>query len=384
MTIESTNVLEIESTKQAILLEGNLLELSKAPKYKNWALIGNGSSNTLIGNDTNNVIDGRGGDDVMIGGRGDDIYHVRDAGDLVEEYAGGGNDIIMSHLEEGFDMRTTAFVEGLQTGGKLAIGNSLNNNILIANKAGVAYGGEGHDVLNAGDGMNALYGEDGNDTMNGGLGADTMEGGIGSDTYFVDSVYDEIAERADEGIDTVNAYIHHVLRSNFENLVLRDSDTSSWKNDINGTGNDLDNKITGNSGKNALAGEGGDDILNGGKGHDVLIGGEGKDAFLFTDLGITHVDRVVDFNAAEDRVLLDNSVFKMIDCGCSTKPASLKEDFFAFGSAKDSNDYIIMGADGGLRYDADGSGTECSSELIAVFRPGLHWAEISNLNIFVV
>ncbi len=40
--------------------------------------------------------------------------------------------------------------------------------------------------------------------------------------------------------------------------------------------------------------------------------------------------------------------------------------------------------DGGLRYDADGSGPECSSELIAMLRPSTEMAAISNLNIFVV
>ncbi|WP_423790818.1 hypothetical protein [Microvirga solisilvae] len=278
-------------------------------------------------------------------------------------------------------MRKTAFVEGLQTGGKLAIGNSLNNNILIAHKAGVAYGGDGHDVLNAGDGNNKLYGEVGNDTMNGGLGADTMEGGVGHDMYYVDSIYDQVHENADEGTDTVNASITYMLRANFENLTLSDSTS---KKDIDGIGNDLANKITGNSGNNVLTGNDGHDTLSGGKGHDTLIGGEGKDAFSFSEFGAAHADRIVDFNAAEDRILLNGDIFKMIDCGCSTKPSALKANFFAFGSAKDSDDFIILGEDGGLRYDADGSGTECSAQLIATFKPGQELAAISNLNIFVV
>ncbi|MCG7394741.1 hypothetical protein MHY87_17710 [Microvirga sp. ACRRW] len=208
-----------------------------------------------------------------------------------------------------------------------------------------------------------------------------MEGGVGHDTYYIDSIYDQVYENADEGTDTVNASVTHILRAYFENLTLSDSTS---KKDIDGIGNDLDNKITGNSGNNVLTGNDGHDTLSGGKGHDTLIGGEGKDAFSFSDFGVAHADRIVDFNAEEDRILLDSKAFKMIDCGCSTKPSALKADFFAFGSAKDSNDYIILGEDGGLRYDADGSGTECSAQLIGMFRPGAELAAISNLNIFVV
>jgi Ca2+-binding RTX toxin-like protein len=375
---------ELPTFKLFVLDDEISFEMPKTAGYRDWGVMGNSLDNKIVGNDTNNRIDGGLGADTMAGGRGDDIYIVDDENDVVEEAAGDGNDIIMSHLTSGFDMRKTPNVEGLQTGGIIATGNDLNNNILIAHKNGKAFGGKGHDVLNAGDGNNLLYGEDGNDTMNGGLGVDTMEGGIGDDSYYVDNANDAVIEQAGEGVDTINTYITYTLQDNFENLILRDPAVSTWKKDINGTGNSLDNKITGNSGKNTLVGESGHDTLSGGKGHDVLIGGEGKDAFLFTDFGAAHADRIVDFNVDEDRILLDSNVFKMIDCGCSAKPTALKEQFFAFGSAKDSDDFIILGEDGGLRYDADGSGAECAAQLIGMFRPGPYLKAISSFDIFVV
>ncbi|MDF2416373.1 type I secretion C-terminal target domain-containing protein, partial [Acinetobacter beijerinckii] len=56
------------------------------------------------------------------------------------------------------------------------------------------------------------------------------------------------------------------MLENVENLVL------SGAGDINGTGNNLNNKITGNSGNN---------ILDGGAGNDSLTGGLGSDTAIF-------------------------------------------------------------------------------------------------------
>ena len=47
---------------------------------------------------------------------------------------------------------------------------------------------------------------------------------------------------------------------------------------VNGTGNELNNVITGNKGNNTLAGAAGNDTLNGGEGNDTFDGGAGDDA----------------------------------------------------------------------------------------------------------
>lgn len=54
-----------------------------------------------------------------------------------------------------------------------------------------------------------------------------------------------------------------------------------WNENINGTGNALDNVIVGNQGDNVLDGGAGNDTLAGDIGNDTLIGGTGNDTYLF-------------------------------------------------------------------------------------------------------
>ena len=54
-----------------------------------------------------------------------------------------------------------------------------------------------------------------------------------------------------------------------------------WNEDINGTGNALDNVIVGNRSNNMLEGGAGNDSLYGGGGTDLLMGGEGSDTYGF-------------------------------------------------------------------------------------------------------
>jgi hypothetical protein len=77
---------------------------------------------------------------------------------------------------------------------------------------------------------------------------------------------------------------------------------------INGTGNDLANRLAGNDAANVLSGgagddvilgNGGDDILFGGTGKDELWGGSGSDTFVFRAPDATSTDRVKDFSGAD-------------------------------------------------------------------------------------
>jgi trimeric autotransporter adhesin len=276
---------------------------------------GNELANTLIGNASNNILDGGLGADTLKGGKGDDTYVVDNLGDIITENANEGNDSVQSSVSYTLSNN----VENLSLTGNAAIngtGNTLNNN-LIGNAANnVLDGGEGNDFLDGGTGTDTLKGGKGDDTyvvdnitdtvvealnegtdtvktaisytlganienliltgnaavigsgnelantltgnsanniLDGGLGADSLSGGDGNDTYIVDNSADVVTESANQGIDTVNSSVTYSLSSNVENLTLTGTDN------INGTGNSLDNQLTGNTGSNALTGGTGND-----------------------------------------------------------------------------------------------------------------------------
>jgi len=125
--------------------------------------------------------------------------------------------------------------------------------------------------------------------LDGKAGADTMVGGLGNDTYYVDNVSDVVTEASVGGIDTVIASVTRTLGIGQENLTL------SGIAAINGSGNELVNKLTGNSANNLLDGGAANDTLSGGAGNDRLIGGAGKDVLT----GGTGND-VFDFNSLSE------------------------------------------------------------------------------------
>jgi len=117
---------------------------------------GNSLVNTLTGNGLDNVLDGGYGADVMIGGYGDDTYYVDNAGDVVKEAAGQGEDIIYSSVSYGLG---GTFVETLLLTGSASInatGNSLNNSLIGNNGSNVLNGGYGNDVLTGGGGADTF------------------------------------------------------------------------------------------------------------------------------------------------------------------------------------------------------------------------------------
>jgi Ca2+-binding RTX toxin-like protein len=132
------------------------------------------------------------------------------------------------------------------------------------------YGFGGADTLRGGDGNDTLYGGLENDNLDGGPGSDTMRGDEGDDIYTVAQVGDTVTESADEGFDTVYAYVDFALDDNTEVLVLRGAATS-------GTGGAGFNRIYGSIAADTLSGMGDDDVLYGGEGGDALIGGAGND-----------------------------------------------------------------------------------------------------------
>lgn len=291
----------------------------------------------LNGIEDNDILDGGAGMDTlnggigadrMIGGTGDDVYYVDNAGDVLIESAGGGNDKVYTSIS----YTLSAEIENLMAEGTDAInltGNASNNSIT------------GNAAANI---------------IDGGAGADRMDGGLGNDTYYVDNAGDVVVDSGGEA-DTINTTVSYILADGIENMTaLGAAAISLTGNAFNNTlmGNAAANKIDGGFGIDVLNGGGGNDTLNGGDGSDVLTGGAGKDVFLFDALPHKAMNRdvITDFEVKNDKIHLSKAIFKKL------KKGKLKSDFFKIGTkAGDKNDYIIYDKKKGiLSYDADGSG----------------------------
>ncbi|MBW8881087.1 MAG: hypothetical protein JF615_06590, partial [Asticcacaulis sp.] len=201
-------------------------------------LLGSAFADTLTCDSGANIITGGLGADTMAGNGGNDTYYVDNAGDLVNETAGQGSDLVYASVTYN---ATGQDIENITLTGLTSIsatGNALNNTIV---------------------------GNANNNNLNGGAGADSLAGGTGNDTYIVDNTGDETLEKAGAGTDIVFSSITWTLAANIENLVL------STGRHINGTGNALNNSLTGNAGNNILDGGAGSDHMTGGAGNDIYV-----------------------------------------------------------------------------------------------------------------
>jgi Ca2+-binding RTX toxin-like protein len=285
------------------------------------SLSGNELHNIVYGNAGDNTLNGGGGADILIGFGGNDNYYVDNAGDVVLEAAGAGNDAIFSSVS-------------------YTLGAGVEAEVLST----VSFGGTTAINLTGNELHNIVYGNAGDNVLNGGGGADVLIGFAGNDSYFVDNAGDVVAEGAGAGGDTVFASVSYALSAGSEVEVLSVvsfGDTAA----INLTGNEYNNIIYGNAGANVLDGKGG---------NDLLIGQAGADTYSFTTaLGAGNVDTAVGFEHGVDKFALDDAVFTQVG-GLGTLNASA---FVTGSAAGDADDRIIYNsATGQLFYDADGNG----------------------------
>ncbi len=214
----------------------------------------------------------------MEGGFGGDVFIVDEAGDLVVELAGQGNDRISTALTavlpsnvEALTLSGTANVDGT--------GNELAN---------LLQGNPGHNRLTGLAGNDTLTGGAGNDTLDGGTGSDTMVGQEGDDTYYIDSSGDQTIESYPTfGIDHAITSVNRTISTNVENLTLAGAAVLGSGNALANvlTGNELANTLNGVAGDDTLIGNAGNDTLNGGLGNDSMLGGAGDDVYAVDAAG---------------------------------------------------------------------------------------------------
>ena len=163
-------------------------------------------------------------------------------------------------LEQGRAPITFAYGELTSLADTVQLDSNSNTKIFLSAH------GYNYDILGDSQGNHIVSGS-GHDSLNGGLGADTLVGGAGNDTYVVDNAGDVVSEEsgAESGTDLIKASVTYTLSANVENLELTGTDN------LNGTGNALNNTITGNSGNNRLDGGEGADSMSGGAGNDTYI-----------------------------------------------------------------------------------------------------------------
>ncbi|WP_442583361.1 hypothetical protein ACSBOB_15965 [Mesorhizobium sp. ASY16-5R] len=323
-----------------------LFDLSKLA-FSNWAngtdiikVNGTNAGEIIIGTAENDTIDGKGGNDTMSGGAGDDVFRVGQAGDVIDEVAGKGDDRVIATVS--YALNGGASVELITTNSSGAVtAIDLTGNTFAQEVAG-----------NAGE--NTLH--------DGGVGAaDTLRGLGGDDTYRVFNADDTIIENSTQGTeDRVMAAVGYKLgKGVFVELFTTNGSTGT--SDIDLTGNEIAQEILGNDGDNRLEGKGGSDTLR---------GFDGKDSFVFAStIGAANVDTIIDFVVVDDRFLLSDAIFTALAVG-TLAAAAFRSN--ATGLAEDGSDRIIYETDTGeVYYDADGTGGGAAGIEFATIDTGL-------------
>ena len=177
-------------------------------------------------------------------------------------------------------------------------------------------GNRGDDRIGAGDGGDTLFGGKDNDTLDGENGNDTLSGDLDDDQ--LNGGNDDDLLLGGDGNDTLNG------NSGDDNLFgLDDNDfLFGGLGDDFLNGNAGNDRIDGGDGADTLRGGRGDDTLTGGtdsdflfgdRGEDTITGGTGSDFFILqqtvgTDFEASGADLIVDYNDAEDFLVLDTDL----------------------------------------------------------------------------
>jgi serralysin len=359
----------IESAQRIYGGDGNDEIVAKGDLW-GATLSGDAGDDVLRGDAFSLKLDGGTGADLMIG-----------KGTLILAYFDNiGDQLFIQEVYDSVTVRSSISIDIAKV--IFGTGSAMVRLVLTGNTDASLTGNEFQNILTGNDGNNLLVGLGGNDTLDGGAGADKMVGGAGNDTYVLDNAGDVVTEAAGGGTDLVQLSTSWTMAANVEKVALTGSAN------INATGNILNNTMAGNNGNNALNGGAGNDIISagdgndrlfGGRGNDTLTGGNGSDIFVFNTVpnSSTNKDTIVDFNAADDTVWLDNAIFTGVGANGGLSSAA-----FRIGTAAgDASDRIIYNSStGALIYDSNGSASGGTVEF-AKLTAGL---ALTNADFFII
>ncbi len=302
---------------------------------------GSDFADVITGDAGRNILFGYDGADSISGGAGDDVIRGGEGADTMD----GGDGIDWLRYLESSDGVTVDLSLALQVSAGDADGD------LISGYENVQ-GSDLSDVISGDDGANYILGFDGDDVISGGGGRDSIRGGAGADEM-----------HGGDDVDTLQyngSTAGIIIDLNADESGLQSASGGDAEGDIISgfeivLATDFDDVITGDAGRNILYGYDGDDILNGGDAKDALRGGAGADQFVFdTALADSNVDRILDFEAGLDMLILAGDIFVGLAYGV------LSADAFhlaAGGLAANAGHRIIYDSDtGDLYFDADGTG----------------------------
>ena len=237
------------STGQAVVSGGNTETILN---FEN--VIGSQGGETIIGNAGANVIDGRGGADVMQGLGGNDTYYVDNAGDIVDEAAGGGSDWVLTSVS--YTLTAGQEIESLST---------TNNAGTARSTSPATPSGRRSPATPAPTSSTAAR-------------APTSCKGLAATTPTMSTMPATVVdEAAGGGSDRVLTSVSYTLTAGQE-IESLSTTNSAGTGAINLTGNAFGQTITGNAGANVINGGAGADVLQGLGGNDILNGGAGPDS----------------------------------------------------------------------------------------------------------
>ena len=373
---------------------GNVLTGQGSARHQ---LFGNGGNDSLVGGNGRDLLDGGAGFDFYAGGAGDDTYVVDgltathsllmqgEPGDYISQ----GQSYVFTNqsgtfsVYDAFDLTGDGQVDFLRlnySGGShdwtlVFSTDDLDQNLAPGNYTDAqraSFAQEGHpglDVYGNGRGSNEVFGSFTIDSVQFNYGgpspvlvsfsasfeqhseSPTAPALTGTIRYNVASdIIEPVQESAGGGSDTIQSAASATLPDNVENLAL------TGVGDLNGTGNDLGNRLAGNGGANVLAG---------GAGADTLSGGAGSDVFLFDTA--PSADTILDFASGTDHINLENAIFTAFVAPGTVAAANVQVGLDAAINATsgDADDHLKYASDTGhLYYDSNGS-TAGGLDLIA-------------------